>query len=76
MDIILCYPKFLWEGNELQVELMKLHEDKCPVGDMHIYLGNLVYFWGDLVILGGGDSYTPSCCDIQGRDLLIILGEG
>jgi hypothetical protein len=20
MDITLCYPKFLWEGNELQVE--------------------------------------------------------
>jgi hypothetical protein len=27
--------KFLWEGNELQVDPMKLHEEKCPIWDMH-----------------------------------------
>jgi len=57
MDIILCYPKFLWEGNKLKVDPMKLHEDKRPKGK-HIYIGNLSVFWGNLIILGKRGTLT------------------
>jgi hypothetical protein len=31
MDINLCYPKFLWEGNELQVEKSEFLEGHVSI---------------------------------------------
>jgi hypothetical protein len=33
------------------VELMKLHEDKCPIGYMQIYWENYCIFEGNFIIL-------------------------
>jgi len=50
MDKTLCYPKFLWEGNELQVEKSGFLEGHVSLRAHAYILANLVHFPINLTI--------------------------
>jgi hypothetical protein len=56
MDITLCYPKFLWEGNELQVGKSGFLEGHVSLREHAYILGNLVHFPINLTIF-----FTDPC---------------
>jgi hypothetical protein len=57
MDINLCYPKFLWEGNELQVDKSGFLEGHVSLREHAYILWNLVIFPINLTIFRTNQFY-------------------